>query len=79
MIISNESMDFNDPKEFNDPQKIYDKKGTLKIQNSTVTHPSSMALFSLFHDDGGFLTQGLLCIKKWPYTAHRAVIRSVSS
>ena len=28
MIISNESMDFNDPKEFDDPQVFDDPKGT---------------------------------------------------
>ena len=27
MVISNESMDFNDPKEFNDPQAFDDLKG----------------------------------------------------
>ena len=29
MIISNESMDFNDPKEFDDPQVFHDPKGIL--------------------------------------------------
>ena len=37
MIISNESMDFNDPKELNDPQ----------LFESTVIPPSLIVLFSL--------------------------------
>ena len=37
MIISNESMDFNDPKELDD----------LKIFESTVIPPSLIVLFSL--------------------------------
>ena len=48
MIISNESMDFNDPKEYNDPQLFDDQLGiwTLIIQKSTVIPPSLMVLFS---------------------------------
>ena len=48
MIISNESMDFNDPKEFNDPQLFDDPQlfhdqlevWTLIIQKSSVIPPS---------------------------------------
>ena len=60
MIISNESMGFNDPKEFNDPhlfddpQLFYDPQRfddqlevwTLIIKKSTVIPPSLMVLFS---------------------------------
>lgn len=59
MIISNETMDFNDPKEldnpqlFDDPQifddpQLYDDQlevWTLIIQKSTVIPPSLMVLF----------------------------------
>ena len=47
MIISNESMDFNDPKEFDDPQLFHDQLEvwTLIIQKSTVIPPSLMVLF----------------------------------
>ena len=53
MIISNESMDFNDPKGlddpklFDDPQLFYDQLEvwTLIIQKSTVIPPSLMVLF----------------------------------
>ena len=31
MIISNESMDFNDPKEFDDPQVLDDTKGISSV------------------------------------------------
>ena len=60
MIISNESMDFNDPKEvadpqlfddpklFDDPQLFYDQLEVwiLIIQKSTVIPSSPMVLFS---------------------------------
>ena len=53
MIISNECMDFNDPKEFDDPQLFDDPQQfddqleiwTLIIQKSSVIPPSAMALF----------------------------------
>ena len=47
MIISNESMDFNDPKELDDPQLFDDQLEvwTLIIQKSTVISPSLMVLF----------------------------------
>ena len=53
MIISNESMAFNDPKEPNDPQLFDDPQRfdnqlevwTLIIQKSTVIPPSLMVLF----------------------------------
>ena len=53
MIISNESMNFNDPKEFDDPQlfddpKLFDDQlevWTLIIQKSTVIPSSPMVLF----------------------------------
>ena len=47
MIISNESMYFNDPKEFDDPQLFNDQLEvwTLIIQKSTVIPPSVMVLF----------------------------------
>ena len=47
MIISNESMDFNDPKEYNDPQLFDDQLEvwTLIIQKSTVIPSSPMVLF----------------------------------
>ena len=62
MIISNESMDFNDPKKldtpqlFDDPQLFHDPQllddqleaWTLIIQKSTVIPPSLMVLFFLF-------------------------------
>ena len=46
MIISNESMDFNDPKELDDPQLFDDQleEWTLIIQESTVIPPSLMVL-----------------------------------
>ena len=52
MIISNESMDFNDPKEFDDPQLLDDPKlfddqmevWTLIIQKSTVIPSSQMVM-----------------------------------
>ena len=49
MIISNESMDFNDPKELNDPQPFDDQLEvwTLINQKSTVIPPSLMVLFKL--------------------------------
>ena len=55
MIISNESMDFNDPKESDDPQLFDDPQlvddqlevWTLIIQKSTVIPPSLMVLFEL--------------------------------
>ena len=57
-IISNESMDLNDPKEFDDPQlfddpllfddpQLFDDQievWSLIIQKSTVIHPSPMVL-----------------------------------
>ena len=49
MIISNESMDFKDPKELDDP-KLFDDQlevWTLIIQKSTVIPPSLMVLFFL--------------------------------
>ena len=53
MIISNESMDFNDPKEFNDPQLFDDPQlcddqlevWNLIIHKSTVIPPSLMVLY----------------------------------
>ena len=53
MIISNESMDFNNPKELDDPQlfddlQLFDGQlevWTLIIQKSTVIPPSLMVLF----------------------------------
>ena len=53
MIISNESMDFNDPKEFGDPQLFDDPQlfnyqlevWTLIIDKSTVIPQSLMVLF----------------------------------
>ena len=47
MIISNESMDFNDPKELDDPQLFDDQfeVWTLIIQKSTVIPPSLIFLF----------------------------------
>ena len=53
MIISNESMDFNNPKDLNDPQlfddpQLYDDQlevWTLIIQKSTVIPSSAMVLF----------------------------------
>ena len=47
MVISDESMDFNDPKEFDDPQLFGDQLEvwTLIIQKSTVIPPSLMVLF----------------------------------
>ena len=49
MIISNESMDFNDPKEFDDPQLFDDQMEvwTLIIQKSMVIPPSLMVLFDV--------------------------------
>ena len=46
MIISNESMVFNDPKELDDPQLFDDQLEvwTLIIQESTVIPPSLMVL-----------------------------------
>ena len=41
MIISNESMDFNDPQLFGDQLEVW----TLIIQKSTVIPPSLMVLF----------------------------------
>ena len=52
MIISNESMHFNDPKDFDDPQLFDDQLEvwTLIIQKSTVIPASPMVLFYLpFH------------------------------
>ena len=54
MIISNESMDFNDPKELDDPQlyddpQLFDDQlevWTLIIQKSRVIPPSLMVLFA---------------------------------
>ena len=40
-VISNESMDFNDPKEFDDPSYLMD----FDNQKSTVIPPSPMVLF----------------------------------
>ena len=62
MIISNESMDFNDPKEFNDPQVFDDPKGisigSMDFDNpkvytvdSTVIPPSSMFFMSVYFFD----------------------------
>ena len=53
MIISNESMAFNDPKELNEPQLFDDPQRfdiqlevwTLIIQKSSVIPPSSIVLF----------------------------------
>ena len=53
MIISNESMDFNDPKELDDPQlfddlQLFDDQlevWTLMIQKSTVIPSSLMVLY----------------------------------
>ena len=47
MIISNESMNFKDPKESNDPQLFDDQLEvwTLINQKSTVIPPSLMVLF----------------------------------
>ena len=53
MIISNESMDFNDPKELDDPQlfdnpQLFDDRlevWTLIIKQSTVIPPSLMVLY----------------------------------
>ena len=61
MIISNESMDFNDPKEFDDPQLFDDLRAILLSQLfndpqlfddqleiwSTVIPPSLMVLYYL--------------------------------
>ena len=46
MIISNESMHFNDPNELDDPQLFDDQLEvwTLIIQESTVIPPSLMVL-----------------------------------
>ena len=51
-VISNEFVDFDDPKEFNDPQVFDDPKGISIgsmdfdiIQKSTVLPPSLMVLF----------------------------------
>ena len=46
MIISNESMHFNDSKEFDDPQLFDDQLEvwTLIIEKSTVIPPSLMVL-----------------------------------
>ena len=48
-VISNESVDFNDPKEFDDPRytMIPVIRWTLIIQKSTVIPPSPMVLFFL--------------------------------
>ena len=62
MIISNECMDFNDPKEFDDPQLFDDPRPfddpqlfddqleiwTLIIQKSTVIPSSPMVLLTLW-------------------------------
>ena len=45
MVISNESMDFNDPKEFDDPKGISIGSMNFDIQKATVIPPSSMVLF----------------------------------
>ena len=53
-VISNHSMDFDDPKEFDDPQVFDDPKGIsigsmdFDNPNSAVIPPSSMVLFGLF-------------------------------
>ena len=55
MIITNESMDFNDPKELDDPQLLDDLQlfddqlevWTLIIQKSMVIPPSVMVLLKL--------------------------------
>ena len=53
MIISNESMDLNDPKEFDDPQVFDDPKGisigSMNFDNpkSMVIPPSSLVLFAI--------------------------------
>ena len=55
MIISNGSMDFNDPKEFDDPQLFDDPQQfddqleiwTLIIQKLTLINSSSMVLIML--------------------------------
>ena len=51
MIISNESMDFNDPKESDDPQLFDDQLEvwTLIIPKSTVIPPSLMVLFFSYY------------------------------
>ena len=58
MIISNESMNFKDPKESDDPQvfddpQLFDDQlevWTLIIEKSTVIPPSLMVLLKLIHE-----------------------------
>ena len=53
MIISNESMNFKDPKVFDDPQLFDDQLEvwTLIIEKSRVIPPSLMVLLFFWYDD----------------------------
>ena len=46
-VISNESMDFNDPKEFNEPQAFDDPKG-ISIESMDFHNPKVYANTSIF-------------------------------